>query len=377
VVALLPLDARLVEHPLELVLFLRGDADADVVTRPIPLMEREACVPKVGHDRMTLGLDDPGAEEPLVERRGLVGVAGLDCDVVDAWHGPGTMPRPLLIVNPRASAVTPQSVESVAAELGDVEVVWTERAGQATELASTEADAIFVFSGDGGFNEVLNGVGPDVPVGLVPGGGSSVLARALGVPREPAAAARQLAQAFRAGRTRRISVGRVNGRRFGFGAAVGFPAEIVRRVDERGRDNGRRPPDRTYALTVARELIERRGRMEPALEVDGEPAAFALVGNGNPYTYLARLPLRFVPEARFEDGLDLVAPRRLRPRAIPRLTADALLGRRPADAVYRHDVDRVEIRSPAPLPLQVDGEDLGDVTSAVFECERGVLTVLV
>ena len=287
------------------------------------------------------------------------------------------MPRPLLIVNPQASAVTPQSAESVAAELGDVEVVWTERAGQATELASTGADAIFVFSGDGGFNEVVNGVGPNVPVGLVPGGGSSVLARALGVPREPAAAARQLAEAFRAGRTRRISVGRVNGRRFGFGAAVGFPAEIVRRVDERGRENGRRPPDRTYALTVARELLERRGRMEPALDVDGEPAAFALVSNGNPYTYLARLPLRFVPDARFEDGLDLVAPRRLRARAIPRLTADALLGRRPGDAVYRHDVDRVVIRSSGPLPLQVDGEDLGDVTSAVFECERGALTVLV
>jgi diacylglycerol kinase family enzyme len=197
------------------------------------------------------------------------------------------------------------------------------------------------------------------------------------LPREPAAAARRLAVALRTGHTRRISVGRVNGRRFGFSAAIGFPAEIVRRVDERGREDGRRPPDRTYALTVARALLERRGRMEPGLEVDGESAAFALVANGDPYTYLARLPLRFVPDARFEDGLDLVAPRRLRARAIPRLTAGALLGRRPADAVYRHDFDRIEIGSSVPQPLQVDGEDLGDVTEAVFECERGALTVLV
>jgi diacylglycerol kinase family enzyme len=286
------------------------------------------------------------------------------------------MPRPLLIVNPQASLVTPESAAAVAAELGDVDVVWTERAGQATELAAGHAPAVFVFSGDGGFNEVVNGVAPEVPVGFVPGGGSSVLPRALGVPREPVEAARRLAAAYRSGRTRRISVGRVNGRRFGFAAAVGFPAEIIRRVDELGRENGRRPPDRTFALTVARALAERRGRLDPGLEIEGEPAAFALVANCDPYTYLARLPLRFVPDARFEGGLDLVAPRRLRARAIPRLTAAALLGRRPAGALYRHDLDRVEIESREPQPLQVDGEDLGDVTSAVFECERGALTVL-
>jgi diacylglycerol kinase family enzyme len=288
------------------------------------------------------------------------------------------MPRPVLIVNPHASAVTAQSVAEVASELGEVNVAWTERPGHATELASAaDADAVFVFAGDGGFNEVLNGVGAGVPVGFIPGGGSSVLPRALGLPREPVEAARRVAEALRVGRTRRISVGRVNGRRFGFAAAVGFPAEVVRRVDELGRENGRRPPDRAFALTVARVLFERRGRFEPGLEVDGEPVAFALVANGDPYTYLARLPLRVTPDARFEAGLDLVAVRRVRPRSIPRLTTAALLGRRAPGALYRHDLDRVEIRSAEPEPLQVDGEDLGDVTAANFESERGALTVLV
>jgi diacylglycerol kinase family enzyme len=283
----------------------------------------------------------------------------------------------ILIVNPQATAVTPESAADVAAELGDVEVAWTDRPGHATELASREADALFVFAGDGGFNEVLNGVAAEVPVGFIPGGGSSVLPRALGLPREPVEAARQLADAMQAGRTRRISLGRVNGRRFGFAAAVGFPAEVVRRVDELGRRNGRRPPDRTFALTVARTLLERRGRMEPGLDVDGERAAFALVANGDPYTYLARLPLRVAPDAQFEAGLDLVAPRVVRPLAIPGLTTAALLGRHARDVVYGHDLDRIEIRSAEPQPLQVDGEDIGDVTSAVFECERRALTVLV
>jgi diacylglycerol kinase family enzyme len=283
------------------------------------------------------------------------------------------MPTSLLIVNPKASAVTEQRTDVIARILG-AEVVETEQPGHATELVRNVTDGVvYVFSGDGGFNEALNGTSGDIPLGLIPGGGSSVLPRALGLPRDPEAAARQLA----AGRTRRISVGRVNGRRFGFAAAVGFPAEVVRRVDELGRADGRRPPDRTFATTIARGLFERRGRIDPVLEVDGESAAFALVANGDPYTYFTRLPLRFAPEAHFEGGLDVVAPRSIHPLSIPRLFAAAALGRRARGVLYRHDLDRVEIRSSQPLPLQVDGEDLGDVEAAVFESERDALTLLV
>ena len=44
---------------------------------------------------------------------------------------------------------------------------------------------VIVFSGDGGFNEALNGLEGDVPVGFLPGGGTSVLPRALGLPSDP------------------------------------------------------------------------------------------------------------------------------------------------------------------------------------------------
>jgi len=287
------------------------------------------------------------------------------------------MSKPLLIVNPEASAVSGEHAAKVAEILG-ADVLETERPGHATELAAgSDADAIVVFGGDGVFNEVLNGLKPGVAVGLVPGGGSSVLPRALGLSRRPEEAARQIAEARSAGRIRRISLGRVNGRRFGFAAAVGFPAQVVRRVDELGRADGRRPPDRAFAVALARELIARRGRVEPELEVDGVPAAFALVANGDPYTYLARLPLHFAPDARFEDGLELVAPRRVATRAIPRLTFAGVLGRKARGVIYRYDLDRIEVRSSVPLPLQVDGEDLGDVELASFECERRALNVLV
>jgi diacylglycerol kinase family enzyme len=45
--------------------------------------------------------------------------------------------------------------------------------------------------------------------------------------------------------------------------------------------------------------------------------------------------------------------------------------------LYAHDLDRVEIDCDRPLPLQVDGEDLGDVERLEAVCERGALEVLV
>jgi hypothetical protein len=42
-----------------------------------------------------------------------------------------------------------------------------------------------------------------------------------------------------------------------------------------------------------------------------------------------------------------------------------------------HDLDRFVVRCDAPLPLQADGEDLGDVEEAVFEAQRDAITVLV
>ena len=288
------------------------------------------------------------------------------------------MNRAALIVNPFASGVTEERVEAVAASLGRPEVIVSERPGHATEIARTvrgRGKALFVFSGDGGFNEVLNGVRDGVLLGFVPGGGSSVLARALGLPRDPVAAARRLAT----GRPRRISVGRVNGRRFGFSAGLGFDAEVVRRVDALGRASGRRAGDFRVAVVALRLLAERRARFGPALEVRGlGRAAFALVANCDPYTYAGPVPLHVAPAARFELGLDVAAPRELRSRSLPRYVAYLLRGdARPQSLLYAHDRDRVEVACDRALPLQADGEDLGDVTEAVFEAERDAVTVLV
>jgi diacylglycerol kinase family enzyme len=290
----------------------------------------------------------------------------------------------VLIVNPRASRVTPERTAAVARELErtwPLTVVETNARLHARELAreaSARGDTVFVFSGDGGFNEALNGLG-DVPIGLLPGGGTSVLPRALGLPRDPVACARHLAADAH---ERRISLGLVQGRRFGFSAGIGLDAAAVRRVDELGRSmDGRRPGDLAFLSAFGRLLRESHGRILAQLEVVGHgEAAWAMIAKGGIYTYAGSVPIRVAPEARFELGLDLVAPRAISVGSIPRFLRYGLLGRgqeRDRRFVYLHDADRIEIRCLTPQPLHVDGEDLGDVEEAVFECERDAVSVLV
>ena len=286
----------------------------------------------------------------------------------------------LLIVNPYATGVSKGRVEAVVRALGDVELRQTESRGHATELAreAVGAEAVYVFSGDGVFNEVLNGIDAETPVGFLPGGGANVLPRALGLPTDPVRAAQRVLL----GHTRRISLGRVNGRRFAFAAGIGIDAEAIRRLEARGRaEDGARAGNHVFLWEFARLIAQRRGRFDPALEIAGHGrAAFALVANTDPYTYAGPLPVHIAPAAKFELGLDLFAPRRVSARALPRFVRYLALGRgqtRAGDVFYGHDLDRIEVRADQPMPLQADGEDLGDVTEVVFEAERGAALVLV
>ena len=290
-----------------------------------------------------------------------------------------------LIVNPYASEVTQERVHAVELELStgaQLTTLLTERPGHGVELAAAvaDADAVVVFSGDGGFNEALNGLTADVPIGFLPGGRTSVLPRALGLSRDPVQAARQLAVALEEGRSRTISLGRVNGRRFAFAAGIGFDAELIRRVDQLGRrDDGRRPGDLAFIAEALALVGGRFGRFEPALEIEGfGRAAFALVANTDPYTYAGTRPIRVAREASFELGLDVVAPTHVTPRTVLRLLRYVLgSGGRPDDVIYGHDLDRIKVVCDRPLPLQVDGEDLGDATEAAFEAERSAVRVLI
>ena len=286
----------------------------------------------------------------------------------------------VLIVNPRASKVSDEVVDRVLAALpSGTEVLRTGAAGDATTLArerEASAEAIYVLGGDGTYNEVLNGVTGAVPLGFLPGGGTSVLPRALGLGRDPVAAARLAV----GGSERTIGLGRVDGRRFSFNAGIGFDAELVRRIDDRGRaDDGRRPGDAAFVREAFGIVAANRGRFADSLEIEGAGrAAFVLVANCDPYTYAGRLPVRVARHASFDGGLDVVAPGSVRPLGAVRLLVSLLRGAAPRSGLtVLHDVDRVVVTCDRPMPLQVDGEDLGDVERVVFESEPAAVRALV
>ena len=272
------------------------------------------------------------------------------------------MNRRTLIVNPNASRVTEERIEEVVARFRPVEVLRTEHPGHATELArGAESGQVWVLGGDGLVNEVLNGLRPGTVLGVVPAGGSNVLVRAVGSGMH------------------RISTGRVNGRRFAFAAGIGVDSEVVRELEtERRPRAGRRSSDLAYARAVVRRLLH---GSEPRLEVVGAGrAATVFVSNNAVFTYGGPLPLRFMPRARFELGLDFAAPQRVTRLSSAQLFLRVLAGRGLAGAsgvLSGHDLDRIEVHCDVPLPLEADGEDFGDVTEAVFEAERDALTVLV
>lgn len=294
------------------------------------------------------------------------------------------MRRAALIVNPTASRVTEALAAAVLSELstgGPVEQHLTEHPMHARELAAalgTSVDVIYVLSGDGGYNEVVNGVEPGPAVGFLPGGATSVLPRALGLPRDAVACARRLA---RAERRMRISLGHVNGRRFTFCAGLGLDAELVRAVDQLGRANGRRAHDVAFARELGRILRARRWRVEPSMTVRGHGrAAFVVATNCDPYTYASRFALHATPEARFDLGIDLVGPRELGKAGLAKLGWSLLAHpthQRSPEYLYLHDLDEAVVECDRPTPLQVDGEDIGDVTEVILESERDALTVLV
>src|SRR5256885_16941447 len=114
----------------------------------------------------------------------------------------GRVKRALLIVNLYSTQVTGRRVTEVARVLGErtaLTTIFTQGPGHATELAAeasaADVDAIVVFSGDGTYNEALNGADGRTPFGFLPDGGTRVFPRALGLHSVPVSAARAFAVA--------------------------------------------------------------------------------------------------------------------------------------------------------------------------------------
>src|SRR5215470_8432797 len=243
------------------------------------------------------------------------------------------------------ATVTDLAVRSLAG-LADLDVERTQYRGHARELAAAAAaDLVIVHGGDGSINEVVNGVmgrgegpadlaacGGGPRVAVIPGGGANVLARALGIPLDAAAAIGRLRELIKAGRYRTIGLGLAADRYFTFSAGLGMDAEVVREV-ERLRASGRRQSPTLFAWAILRRYISGTDRRRPALtlERDGQPATPELfmtaITNRSPWTYVRGRAVLPVPNPDFNSGLDVLALRKLRATTIVSAVGQMLLVR--------------------------------------------------
>src|ERR671931_1188102 len=151
--------------------------------------------------------------------------------------------RMLIIVNPYATTVSDRLKNLVVYALQgryDVEAVLTEAQHHATEIGREACeggyDIVVAFGGDGTLNEVANGLaGTDVPVSVLPGGSTNVVARTLGIPNDVVDATEHLLGLADDFRPRRVDLGVANGRKFVFACGAGLDATAAKRVDARPR----------------------------------------------------------------------------------------------------------------------------------------------
>jgi diacylglycerol kinase family enzyme len=292
--------------------------------------------------------------------------------------------RILLVVNSFASSVTARNTVVVHRRLSrhhDVELVETNRRGHATRFAADAArrglDAVVGFGGDGTLNEVATGIaGTETALGVLPGGSTNVFARTIGLPNDPVAAVELLADGLDRADLRPIGLGQVNGRFFCFHTGVGFDAAVVAAVERHAswkRWIGH-PLFIGAALTTWARGYDRSRPHLRVLTGGGEAVDgyFSIVLNTNPYTYLANRPLDLSHAATFDRGLVAVTFRTMKALAIVRSVFGALRGggvQPSADLDEQVDLDHLVIEAGEhgePIPYQVDGDYLGEVTRLEF-----------
>ena len=312
-----------------------------------------------------------------------------------ALTAPVQRKRMLVIVNPHATTVSDRLKGLVVSALQgryDVEAIDTAAKEHATQLAREAADegfdVVVAFGGDGTLNEAANGLaGSGTPLTTLPGGSANVFCKMLGIPGDIVDATEHLLHAADDFRPRRIDLARVNERFFAFSAGMGLDAAVVARVDAHPRLKARFGP-RYFAAaaisTFARRYVVAAPRM--TVEVDGralDGGVSVFVQNGDPYTYFGDRPIHLAERSRLDSKrLAGAVLRRARLTDVPSLgyRTFSAKGRLTAARSVRgfHDVAEVIARSVdgAPIPLQVDGDHIGDVAEARFAVHPGALTVV-
>jgi diacylglycerol kinase family enzyme len=300
----------------------------------------------------------------------------------------------LIIVNPYASTVSDRLRHLVVYALQgrfEVDAVDTQTRGHAVELCREAAhegyDVVVAFGGDGTVNEAANGLlGSPTPLCCLPGGSANVFGKMIGIPGDLVDATEHLLAMADDWRPRRVDVGIVNGRYFTFASGLGLDASVVERVDANPRLKARLGAyyfTWVAVTTFARRYVIRPPRLEVQAAGRTLEGVTAIVQNGSPFTYFQNRPIEIAEGAALDSGaLAGGVLHRATPMSMPFIAWRAF-SRRARVARHRQvtgleGISELTVRSAdgRPLPLQVDGDFVGEVQEARYSILPAALNVI-
>lgn len=273
------------------------------------------------------------------------------------------MKKPLhLIFNPHSGLGKKAGTLEMIRESLSKDFIVTEYISKSREQAAATAQTICsaeprpviaIAGGDGTLSDVLNGCTVStVTLGIIPTGTVNIVAQELKLPLDIPAACRIIAQ----GAIRRIDIPTANGRRFMFGAGIGFDAEIVHNVT---LETKLRLGKMSYALETLR-TMRRFKPFETAVTVDG-----SAVYRGTAYTVIIGKSKLYAgkyvlfPEAAMDNGvLDVAVFHHL---SLFKFASGCLkfFLKRPDACITLARGTCVEVSPAGTIPVQIDGDAEG------------------
>ena len=275
--------------------------------------------------------------------------------------------------------------------------------GQAQHAAADGVDLVFSLGGDGTVRSVASGlIGSDTPLGILPAGTGNLLARNLDLPFDSIDTAVTVALT---GRNRRIDVGELvvgdpehdlhgdtrddtepgdpadpehpgtTTYHFLVMGGLGMDAAIMAGTNQNLKNRVGWP---AYMLSGVKHLVSPEFRT--TVQVDDEApfrrrARMIVIGNCG--RLLGGLVL--MPNARVDDGrLDAVIAS---PRGVvgwvPVATRVATRQRKGHPTLDHRTCHEISVRTDRPVPVQIDGDVVGEASSVTATVRPGVLTVRV
>ena len=233
----------------------------------------------------------------------------------------------------------------------------------ARTVSRKEGDMIVAAGGDGTINEVVNGLmvnergGRDLPLAILPLGTANVLAAEIGLRDDIDSVVDCIAGA----QTRKITLGRVNGRCFIVMAGIGFDAQVVAQVDfELKRGLGKL----AYVVRVLQQLFTYDfPRYHVACDGKSFTAASLIVAKGRYYGgHLLMAP----GVSLFDNSLEVVLFRHSGPWHALKYGAALVLGLLPRlRDVQRLQTQALRIEGPAGDPIQADGDVISQLPADI------------